>query len=191
MAARIKNLVLDILYYTKTRKMEWNQVSVKQFVHDTIGIVSANAEKHQVTIECKADLSTRNDLFEVDDQSLRTALVNILENAVEACIDDPEQKKSVVLVHTRIDREEVFFTIQDNGLGMDQDALKNIFTIFFSSKGNKGTGLGLYIANKVVGQHRGEIKVKSTKNKGTKFLIKIPRAVPETAKNPRGIAYPK
>ncbi|MCP4719076.1 MAG: HAMP domain-containing histidine kinase, partial [Desulfobacteraceae bacterium] len=87
----------------------------------------------------------------------------------------------------RMDREKILFKIQDNGLGMEPGTLNNIFTIFFSSKGNKGTGLGLYIANKVIGQHRGEIKVKSSKDQGTRFLIKIPRTIPNTAKNPRGV----
>ncbi len=190
MTSRIKKLVLDILYYTKTRQMEWGQFSVRQFIKNLVDIVSVNANNHQIRIENKFDITTKDDFFEVDENSLLPAMINILENAVEACIDNPE-KESIILFHTRVDKKKVLFTIQDNGSGIDKDDLKSIFTIFFSSKGNKGSGLGLYIANKVVGQHRGEIKVKSTKNKGTKFLIKIPRTVPDTARNPRGIPYPK
>ncbi|MCP4024020.1 MAG: PAS domain-containing sensor histidine kinase [Desulfobacteraceae bacterium] len=191
MTERIKQLVLDILYYTKTRKVEWSKVSIKQFLEDTVEIVSSNARKNKVTIDYKLEVLTEDIFFDVDEKSLQTALVNILENGIEACVDNPVKKKNSVLFHARMDRDKVLFTIQDNGLGMDEDTLKNIFTIFFSSKGNKGTGLGLYIANKVVAQHRGEIKAKSTKNKGTKFLIKIPRTVPKTARNPRGVAYPE
>ncbi len=191
MTSRIKKLVLDILYYTKTRKMEWDQYSVNQFVGNCMDVISINAAKHQIKIVKKVDITTHDDFFEVDENSLLPAIISILENALEACIDSPEEKESIVLFHTRVDEEKVLFTIQDNGSGMDKSALKSLFTIFFSSKGNKGTGLGLYIANKIVGQHRGEIKVKSTKNKGTKFFIKIPRTVPDTARNPRGIDYSK
>lgn len=191
MTAKIKKLVLDILYYTKTRKMEWNRIPIKSFVNETLEIITANAEKQGVKIDAKTDTLNDTDMFEVDELSLQTAMVNILENGIEASNDNPEKQQPGILFQTRVDEEKVLFTIQDNGPGMDKAALKNIFTIFFSSKGNKGTGLGLYIANKVIGQHRGEIKVKSSPGKGTKFLIKIPRIVPSTARNPRGIAYPK
>lgn len=189
MSSRIKKLVLDILYYTKTRRMEWHKLSVKQFMEDTIDIVSMNARKNSINIDCNLDVLTEDDLFEIDEASLQPAMINILENGIEACIDNPSKKAHTISFNARIDREKVLFRIQDTGLGMDTSTLKNIFTIFFSSKGNKGTGLGLFIANKVIGQHRGEIKVKSSPNKGTKFIIKIPRTVPQTARNPRGVPH--
>ena len=189
MTSRIKKLVLDILYYTKTRSMEWNKISVKKFMEDTIDIISMNAEKNSITIDCNLEVLTEDDSFEIDETSLQAAMINILENAIEACIDNLAKKEHTISFIARIDKEKVLFRIQDNGLGMDPATLKNIFTIFFSSKGNKGTGLGLFIANKVIGQHRGEIKVKSTQNKGTEFLIKIPRTIPKTARNPRGVVH--
>ncbi len=190
MTSRIKKLVLDILYYTKTRNMEWQTVSVTHFLADILNIVSGSARKNNIRIDHRLEVLTETDGFEIDEESLQAAMVNILENGIEACIDNSKEKQHRISFHVRVDKEKVLFTVQDNGLGMDEDTLNNIFTIFFSSKGNKGTGLGLYIANKVVGQHRGEIKVKSTRNKGTKFLIKIPRVVPRTARDPRGASYP-
>ena len=107
------------------------------------------------------------------------------ENCCQACC----KRATPISFRARIDQEKVLFRIQDTGLGMEPSALKKVFTIFFSSKGNKGTGLGLFITNKVIRQHRGDIKVKSTPNKGTRFIIKIPRTVPQTARNPRGVAH--
>jgi len=190
MASRIKKLVLDILYYTKTRKMEWGQYSVRQFMQDTSRMAEISAGKHGVKLETNVDMKAEDDIFEVDEESLQTALINILENSIEACIDNDNAQRSLISLNTRVDQTKVIFTIQDNGIGIDQDSLKNIFTIFFSSKGNKGTGLGLYIANKVIRKHRGSIKVRSKKHKGTRFIIKIPRTVPDTVRNPQGVAYP-
>ncbi len=187
MTARIKKLVMDILYYTKTRKMEWRSVSVEDFFESTLKIVSNKAKRNRICLEHKLEILTEDEMFEVDEPSLQSAMVNILENGIEACVDDQEAKKHKILFHARADKEKVVFTIQDDGQGMDEQTLRNIFTIFFSSKGNKGTGLGLYIANKVISQHRGEIKVKSSKDRGTKFSIKIPRVVPQTARNSRGL----
>lgn len=188
MTSRIKNLVMDILYYTKTRTLEWETVSCRTFVEDTLKIVAAKAEKHGIQVRPSFETIVDEDTFEIDRDSLQAALVNILENGIEACLDDDAEKDKshTITFLVRVDREKVVFKIQDNGLGMDKATLKNIFTIFFSSKGNKGTGLGLFIANKVIGQHRGEIKVVSGRDKGTKFIIKIPRSVPMTARHPRG-----
>ncbi len=191
MTSKIKDLVLDILYYTKTRKMEWQTVSIRKFMDDILSIISNKASKNRVAIEHKLDILTEAGNFEVDENSLQASLVNILENAIEACMEKPGLPEPKIRFHVRADREKVLFTIRDNGQGMDQATVKNIFTIFFSSKGNKGTGLGLYIANKVVGQHRGSIRVKSSPEKGSKFLIKIPRMIPGRTKKPREIAYSK
>lgn len=194
MTARIKNLVMDILYYTKTRTLEWEKVSCQSFIDDILKVVTIKAEKHGIQVRKGFESLVDDDSFEIDNNSLQAALVNILENGIEACLDDvqPEDADKVhaISLFARVDREKVVFKIQDNGLGMDKDTLKNIFTIFFSSKGNKGTGLGLFIANKVIGQHRGEIKVVSGREKGTKFIIKIPRSVPMTARHPRGTPLP-
>ena len=68
------------------------------------------------------------------------------------------------------------------GIGMDEQTLSKLFTPLFSSKGDKGTGLGLFIANKIVEQHGGKIDVKSTPGQGSLFRVKIPRKLPESAK---------
>ncbi len=186
MASRIKRLVLDILYYTKTRKLEYETIRVADFIKETLMVVSAGASKNDVTIENNLDSINAEDEFEVDEKSLQSALVNILENGIDACAETAPDRRRRIRFHARVDSEKVLLTIQDSGQGMDDATLKNIFTIFFSSKGNKGTGLGLYIANKVVSQHSGNIKVKSDPGKGSKFLVKIPRKVPQSARSSRG-----
>ncbi len=82
------------------------------------------------------------------------------------------------------DKDHIIFVVIDNGIGMDKETKKKIFTLFFSSKGSKGTGLGLFISNNIIKQHGGEIKIRSTLGEGTKFIIKIPKIIPESAKTP-------
>jgi signal transduction histidine kinase len=185
MSSRIKNLVLDILYYTKTRTMDWEEVSCRAFMEDTLDLVRMKAKKHGITVAHKFETLTLDDKFEIDRNSLQAAMINFLENAIEACVEDrsPKGKQYTVGFFARADLENIVFKIQDNGLGMDKATLKNIFTIFFSSKGNKGTGLGLFISNKVIQQHRGQIAVDSTKERGSRFVITIPRWKPSTASN--------
>ena len=181
---KIKKLVLDILYYTKTRRPVWQTVSARQFIDAVLMPIIPAAAQNNIHLHVNVQCDTRDDYFEIDEKSLESAFINILENSIDACISaksDTDGRRTILL-HCRIKPDKIIFLIKDNGRGMDAATLKNIFTIFFSSKGEKGTGLGLYITNKVLEQHNGEIKVKSSPEAGTKFLIKMPRIIPSTAK---------
>jgi len=146
-----------------------------------------SSKNNNIRIKSTVRIEMDNDLFEIDRTSLQTALVNILQNGMEACAADKTRQNHTLLFNARADKETVTLLIQDTGAGMNKTTLKNIFTIFFSSKGNEGTGLGLYIANKVVEQHLGKIEVRSKPGRGTRFIIAIPRMIPGITKKNLGI----
>ncbi len=187
MAKRIKKLVLDILYYTKTRKLNWEKISAQSFVKETLAIVKDSTKHHGITLKSFIRIDHGEDMLEIDRTSLQSALVNILQNGVEACVADTSRRNHTLVFNARADNETITLLVQDTGQGMNKTTLKNIFTIFFSSKGAHGTGLGLYIANKVIEQHRGTIKVRSKPGRGTRFVITIPRRIPEITKQSRGL----
>jgi signal transduction histidine kinase len=64
--------------------------------------------------------------------------------------------------------------VEDNGIGMDRETKEKAFSLFFSSKGLKGTGLGLFISNKIVDKHGGDINVDSEQGRGTRIVIRLP-----------------
>ena len=68
----------------------------------------------------------------------------------------------------------MIFQVIDNGAGMPREVKRKLFNKFFSTKGAKGTGLGLVITRKVVEEHRGTMRVESEPGKGTTFTIEIP-----------------
>lgn len=74
------------------------------------------------------------------------------------------------------------FEVVDDGPGMDAETREQIFTLFFSSKGTGGTGLGLFIARQIIRQHGGEIEFESTPAQGSRFTVSLPRILPEEAK---------
>lgn len=177
MTSRIKKTVLDILYYTKTRKLKLETVSAHAFARDTLLLVRSKAENTGISLIFDGGMTSSDDLITIDPGGLQTAFVNILENAVEACSDNPGDTPHAITLKVRLSKTTVVFLIQDTGPGMDQATLNSIFTIFFSSKGNRGTGLGLYITNKIIELHRGSIKVKASPGEGTKFFIRMPRNI--------------
>jgi len=65
---------------------------------------------------------------------------------------------------------------------MDRATRESMFTLFFSSKGSRGTGLGLFVANEIVQQHLGSIEVDSTPGEGSHIQIRLPRVHSHTGK---------
>ena len=66
------------------------------------------------------------------------------------------------------------YLVSDNGCGMDEAVQKKIFQTFFSTKGSRGTGLGLMIAKKIVDEHGGTIFFSSEPGQGTTFTVRLP-----------------
>jgi signal transduction histidine kinase len=175
MVDRIRKLVQDVLYYTKERELEIQKISVEQFAIGVAATVDNRIRSANIHFKCAIESGQAN--IEIDPGLIRSALVNILENAMEACIDDPGEKEFQIDLHVRQTDKEIQFDITDNGSGMDENQKKKIFTIFYSTKGSKGTGLGLFIANKAVQKHGGYISVDSEPGKGTTFHIRLPLKV--------------
>ena len=182
MAERIKKMVMDILYYAKERNLSWERVNVLSFAKEVTLTVEPKIKKQGVELVCEFDPAL--DEFEIDPGSVHAALINILDNAVDACINDKSKQAHQVIFSVKEDKDHIVFVISDNGIGMDADTREKIFSLFFSSKGKKGTGLGLFISDRIIKQHGGTIEVGSTPGKGSKFSIKIPKIIPKAVKHP-------
>jgi PAS domain S-box-containing protein len=179
MAGRIRKMVLDILYYAKERELQWEKVDALKFANDLAGTVEAKFQGQSIEFVRETDPALGT--FEIDPGIVHSALVNILENAADACAEDKEKNSHKVVFGAKQDDTHIIFDVQDNGMGMDRETRENMFTLFFSSKGQKGTGLGLFISNKIIRQHGGSIHVESEPGKGAHFCIKIPKIRKQSA----------
>ncbi|HWR04200.1 MAG TPA: response regulator [Humidesulfovibrio sp.] len=170
---RIKGMVLDILFYAKKRELQLRTMQAAELAAQVAEAVAPKAEGLGVdlSVEIAPDLGE----FAVDEVVLSAALVNILENAVDACLEDKTKAAHSVCFRARPDASGVFFEIEDNGCGMQPDTLARLFSVFFSTKGSRGTGLGLFIAKKAVDQHGGRIGAVSEPGQGSTFRIWVPR----------------
>jgi signal transduction histidine kinase/response regulator of citrate/malate metabolism len=178
MTDRIRKMVLEILYYAKSRELQYREVDTHRLARTVVATVYPVAERHRVPL--KTDIDPALGMCEADPNWLQAALVNFLENAVEACIHDRTQSDHEVWFQARPDGpDRICFEVIDNGMGMDRETQEKMFTLFFSSKGSKGTGLGMFIANHVITQHGGSIRVTSSPGRGSRFLILLPRHRPD------------
>jgi PAS domain S-box-containing protein len=177
MVDRVRRVVLDVLYFAKERPLEGKRVNVRDFARDLLALASTKIRRHAIELstEIPADLGE----FEVDEDIAAPALLNLFDNAVDACVEDRDKPSHRIAFRVRGDVDAVTFEVQDDGVGMSVDTREKIFDLFFSSKGRAGTGLGLFIARQAVRQHGGDIEVDSEPGRGSCFRVRWPRVLPK------------
>jgi signal transduction histidine kinase/FixJ family two-component response regulator len=172
MAGKIRNMVLDILFYAKDRELDREVIKVKEFAKDVAEVAAPKFE--QLGIEFIREFERSMDYFNVDTRLLHSALINVLDNAADACTEDKSKASHHVKFAVKKQKDQILFEIIDNGIGIAPETSEKIFDIFFSAKGKQGTGLGLFITQKIVKQHGGKISASSQKGRGTCMTIRIP-----------------
>jgi signal transduction histidine kinase len=177
-------MVSDILYYAKPREPNLESLSAADLAHEVCGIIKPRFEEQGVKLACSIDEEVGE--FEADGQAVRSMLVNLVENALDACRLDTEKGEHSIAVQLQGDDEQVEFVIEDSGIGMDQETQEKVFSLFFSSKGLGGTGLGLFISNRIAVAHGGKIEVESELGAGTRFTVAMPREHKESPDDQRG-----
>jgi signal transduction histidine kinase len=170
---RIRSTVLNILYYAKEREPNWEDITAVDFAGDVHSLVEAKAK--ELGVDLTTDFGEDAGAFEGDLMALRSLLVNLLENSLDACRVDHKKQEHNVTFKVTSDQDYIRFEVTDNGIGMDRETREKVFSLFFSSKGMEGTGLGLFIANNIAKAHGGDIEVESEVDQGTRFAVKIPR----------------
>jgi len=171
---RISDLVLDLLEYSRDREPEYENCFPNEIANEVCEHLEAKAKEYGVEMIRDFDPSVQEVLL--DPKDIHRCLLNLVSNAIDACLFDPnEEKKWVVHVRTILENDgAVRFEVSDNGCGMDEDVKKKLFTTFFSTKEGRGTGLGLLIAQKIVQEHDGTITVESQVGRGSTFTIRLP-----------------
>lgn len=187
MVGRIRSMVLDILYFARDRELKWERVGVLSIADEVVLTVEPKMATQHIEFVCDFDPSLGE--FEVDAGVIRSALINILENAIDACTEDKSGRPHKIEFRIKQDNSHIIFDVYDNGIGMDKETGENLFNLFFSSKGNKGTGLGLFISNKIIRQHGGIITVDSDPGLGSHFCVRMPKILPESAKTSQWTGY--
>lgn len=181
-ADKIKKMVLEILYYAKARELQYEEMNIEDLAQNVVSTIQPMAEKYAIKLE--VSIPPNLGKIEIDPKWMEAALVNFLENAVDACVFDRNKKEHAIKFTVGIEpKEHVHFTISDNGIGMDTETKNKMFTLFFTSKGSQGTGLGLFIAHRVIRYHGGTVAVESEQGKGSKFSISLPFEKPDNAKH--------
>lgn len=170
---RVSALVGDLLSYSKEREPRYEEIDPNSLVEDVCALFDLRAKER--SIEIMRDFDAMIEPIQLDQRGIHTALTNLVSNAIDACESDLEESDHLIVVKTRQAEEgAILFEVSDNGIGMDEDVQQKVFSSFFSTKGAKGTGLGLLVTSKIVQEHGGEISFASEPGKGTNFAFTLP-----------------
>ncbi len=173
-----------LLNYVKEWRPEFKQVEVSNLVGGATKIFKQTAIDKGVDLQTRISDGVKPVLC--DDKLITSAVVDLLSNALDACLEKEYDKGETPVIEVRVDTstrgEFLLIEVQDNGCGMSEAVKANIFTPFFSTKNKRGTGLGLALTSRVISVHGGAIRVESASNQGSKFCISLPVSGPNQDK---------
>ncbi|MCM2373084.1 ATP-binding protein [Aporhodopirellula aestuarii] len=163
---RISNLVLDMLTFSKEREPQRVDADLNATITDVLELMQGRADESDIRLQrdLEEDLPTAS----FDPDAIHRALLNLITNAIDAA-------ESSIRVSSRFDAAVGWIVdVEDDGEGVDEDEREQIFSLFESKKGARGTGLGLPVTAKIMQEHGGSIEVTNAADGGACFRMILP-----------------
>lgn len=170
--AKLDSLITDILDFSRNKRTELNYtpVDLKVFINNTLQYHLFSEESENVK---KTSEVNQQSFFVTDEKRLSMIMNNLISNALK--YHNKDQDPPYLHICVNATSEQAKIEVIDNGQGIDEKHLQNIFTMFYRANEDlTGSGLGLHIVKEAVDKLNGTITVESEVNKGTKFTIVIP-----------------
>ncbi len=168
---RIYNLVMDMLSFSKDREPALMPTDLNETVNDVIELMQARAGELNVVLDWRP-ASDLPDIL-IDSEGINRAVMNIITNAIDAA-EPVDGGRVVVSTSHDVESSTLNVEVADNGGGIPPDKVDSIFEVFASTKGSRGTGLGLPVSRKIIREHGGKIVVSSEPGKGSTFTVELP-----------------
>jgi signal transduction histidine kinase len=181
---RIYDLVMDMLSFSKDRVPALKNAELNHVVAEVAELAAARAAESGVTVEFRPGNDVPTALF--DAEGIHRAVLNIVSNAIDA-VEGVE--RGAVVIQTGFDRsaDMMLVAVSDNGPGIPEDQRNAIFNVFESSKGSRGTGIGLPVSRKILREHGGRVRVEGGPGQGTRFVLSWPRGTTASAEHTSSI----
>ncbi|MBT6157220.1 MAG: FHA domain-containing protein [Planctomycetaceae bacterium] len=168
---RIYHLVMDMLTFSKERQPALESAQLNETVGEVCELMQSRADDAKADLEFQPMPDLPVTVF--DPEGIYRAVLNVVTNAIDAT---EATDSGTVRVETGYDgnTDSVYVCVTDNGAGIPEDQLKMIFNAFESTKGARGTGLGLAVSRKILREHGGDITVETEVGRGSQFLLTWP-----------------
>jgi len=167
---KVYNLTMNLLSYSRPREPHLQPINPRSVIDECIELIEPMAKEKGIIAVAEYDDSVQS--VPLDPDGMHQAIMNLICNALDAV--KPNEGRISVSCRYDLARSETIIQVNDNGSGLDQEVMDHLFELFHSSKGNRGTGLGLAVTKKIIEEHDGTIEVKSEHGVGTVFTITLP-----------------
>jgi two-component system, NtrC family, sensor kinase len=185
---KISSLVMDMLSFSKERDPDPAPSDLVALIDDIVETVQQRAVESRAAIHWQPPAGLPALLF--DPSAMSRAVLNVVTNALDAV---EGRADAAVTISAAVDAAAriVRITVTDNGAGMTAETLADIFNLFVSTKGARGTGLGLTVSRKILREHGGDIHASSRLGKGSTFVLEFPLRMPADGGRETGAVVPE
>jgi two-component system NtrC family sensor kinase len=166
---RCRRIVRDLLDFSRQAKTNLQVVSIEQIAKRALKLVEKQAAFQDIRFSLELGGSRLK--VHADPNQLQQVILNLIINARDAM--DGKGRLSIIL-REESDENQLFIDMVDEGCGISKEAMEHIFEPFYSTKGDRGNGLGLAVVRGIIQEHGGAIDVTSTLGAGTTFRITLP-----------------
>jgi signal transduction histidine kinase len=175
---RVERSISHLLRYARDEEIRFESFEMAEVVASAVESFRDRVDLQQVELVVQLDTRGR---MRGDPEKLRRVLLNLVANSLDALEQSQTPLPRLeVTAGENLAGNEVWVRVRDNGGGIHEEVLDKVFSPFFTTK-EKGTGLGLALAKKVVDAHGGTLEVDSTTETGTGFLLTLPKGAGATA----------
>lgn len=166
---RIKKIVQDLLDFSKPKEADFKITDINRVIRNSLRLVQNML--HVSGIDSQPDLHEGLPPVFIDENKIQEVFVNLFTNATHAM-----PSGGTIYIRTSLgeQQDQIIIEVEDTGCGIPSEFLSNIFDPFFSTKGTRGSGLGLSVSYGIIRKHNGKIDVKSELGRGTRFIIQLP-----------------
>ncbi|MCA9076269.1 MAG: FHA domain-containing protein [Planctomycetaceae bacterium] len=175
---RIYGLVMDMLTYSKERQPTLKESDLNSVVEEVNRLIEGRIADHPTRTELHLEENLPTTLF--DPEGILRAVLNVATNAIDA-VEESDNGKVIISTDYDAETELLSVTVKDNGTGIPVAERNHIFDLFKSTKGARGTGLGLTVSQKIMHEHGGEIQVTCPEGGGCIFRLAWPRITDDAA----------
>ncbi len=168
---RIRRTVASQLYYVKNREINWKELSIQDVVSSATDSLQGRADHLGVAVEINAGEGA----LEGDEIAVQSMLTNVLDYAIEACERCKKETKSFVVGSAGPSGEWAVFDLRAEGFCIEEESRALALADTYKPRGVDRSHLGLFIANKIAGNHQGSLEIEAAAEPPcTRFLIKVP-----------------
>ncbi|MCF8052374.1 MAG: GAF domain-containing protein [Desulfobacterales bacterium] len=173
---RVNRLITELLDLVKTRESHFNRGNLHHLIDRMVLLVSPQSHAKDIRIECDYDPQIHK--VWMDQEKMKEVVLNLLSNAVEFTPENGRIRIATSRIMKNGRPGGVKIELEDNGIGIPENQVKNVFDPYFTTKHksdmHSGTGLGLFVSHQNMQDQGGTIEVESLMGRGARFVLKLP-----------------